>query len=198
MALISVFTAEPGKGKTEAAVLRVGRNKAVFFCPTPTNKNKRLSAIPWAYASEVLALKEDELAQFQKENPRVRLIFGPEEASMLRQFMGHEWDGYIFVLDDLPQLVPEPRYFSHVIAFIAGIRHRDGKAIITTQRVLGVTPTFVRTVADEIAQVGPLVAQDEARTLYMMGGSARYAHFRDFYKAISTNPPYTLFPIKEA
>lgn len=196
MALITVYTAEPGKGKTQAALTRIGRAKAVFFCPTPLDKNKLLNRLDFIYARELLLLKPDELASFQKRFPQFRCILGYDEAHLLQDFMGEEWAGYVFVLNDLPQLVPQQKDFQYVVQFIAGIRHRDCTVMITTQRVLGVTPPYVRVIADEILQVGPLVAQDEARTLYMMGGSSKYPLFKDFYAAISKNPPYSIFVVK--
>lgn len=196
MALISVFTAEPGKGKTQAALLRAPRDRVAVFCPTPRNKNAMLNALDWVYAREMPFDDEDALTRFQRENKRIRIVLGYQEGHLLDHFMGPQWDNWTFIFDDFPQLFITPEDKKAFVRFAAGVRHREGVIIITTQRVLGILDPYVRVVADELAQVGPLVAEDEARNLYVMGGSARYPKFRDFYTAISRNPAYKLFVIK--
>jgi hypothetical protein len=125
----------------------------------------------------------------------VRLVLRLGEAELLRRFETG-WEGYTFVFDDVPALLPFRRDQQVFAEFAATIRHRGGSIIATTQYVRGVATPLFRALADRIDQVGPLVAEDEARILYLMGGSARFPNFKSFYSAIKNNPPYKLFPIK--
>lgn len=194
MALICLLTAQPGKGKSQAALGLMGP-KAVFFAPTPINANPKITAIPWAYVHDI---GDKEMADIQKDHPRMRLILDVGEVGLLTRFMDDSWAGYTFVFDDYPQLFPFHSDGEKFGLFIVGIRHRQGRVIVTTQQIKGVMPRLARTVADEIIQVGPLVAEDEARLLYQMGGGATYRKFSQFYEAISTNPDYALFYVKKS
>lgn len=194
MALITLLTAEPGKGKTTVALDLTKGSRAVFFCPTPLNKNKGMTALPYLWGKD---LKPEMVKQLQKQHPRFRVILGPDDGAVIDTFMAPEWEGYTFVFDDFPQLFPyakdAKRFFGF---FVAGVRHRDGAVIVTTQRIRGILPVISRVMADQIIQVGPLVAEDEAKALYTMGGGGKYPKFKDFYAAISTNPPYHQFHVK--
>jgi hypothetical protein len=133
--------------------------------------------------------------RLQARYPRVRLVLRIGEAELLRRFMAG-WEGYTFVFDDVPSLFPFRRDQQVFAEFASTIRHRGGAIIATTQYVRGVATPLFRALADRIDQVGPLIAEDEARILYLMGGSARFPNFKSFYSAIKNNPPYKLFPIK--
>jgi|SRR5579872_6423750 len=194
VSLITLYTAEPGNGKTYAALVKLKASRAVVFVPTASNKNELLSKIPWVFLRD---LTPKELERLRLGFKQFRVVISCEEAGQLAAFMSPQWEGWAFVLDDLPQLFYNKPAQAQVDRFAAGIRHRDGQLVITTQRILGFVPPFCRAVADEIFQVGPLIEQTEARCLYYMGGSSRYPVFKDFYKAIATNPQYGLFPIKQ-
>lgn len=194
MSLISLLTAEPGKGKTTAALGMIRYPSAVFFVPTASNKNEGLAGLPWIFLKDI---QPGHLRTLARQRQNFRVVLADTESARLEEFMGPEWAGWTFVFDDFPQLLytkPSRTIFDH---FAAGVRHREGQIIVTTQRILGVIPAFVRTVADEIYQVGPLLEITESRGLYYMGGSSQYPEFKAFYKAISSNPAYKLFPIKK-
>ncbi len=195
MALIHLLTAQPKAGKTQATLSLAG-DRVVFFVPSQYNANPLFTALPWVQASKLKAAPRV-LRLFQEKYPRFRAVLNPGESQLVTDlFMGPEWDGYTFVFDDFPVLFMTPSEANVVSRFAAGVRHRTGRIIITTFRVRGVLPSFMRNLSDEITQVGPLVAEDEAKTLYLMGGSARYRRFNDFYDAISTVPRYQQFPVK--
>ena len=194
MALIHLLTAQPKAGKTEAALGLAGP-RAIFFVPSPRNANPKFSAIPWAWCKD---LGREKVAAFQKAHKRARLVLMPHESQLLTLFMGPEWEGYTFVFDDFPQLFPTGKAVNDFVMFACGVRHRDGEVIVCTQRIAGVLPPLVRALADQITQVGPLVSQEEAKTLYTMGASAQFPRLQDFYLVISKNPPYKQFPIKSA
>ncbi len=193
-ALISLLTAEPYQGKTTVAVNRLRTAQAVYFVPTPNNKNALLSRIPWLYIAE---LTPERLAALAKRGQPFRVVMSDKDAGQLQAFMGPEWVGWAFVFDDYPQIFLTKPANVLVTSFVAGIRHRDGQIIVTTQRVKGTIPRFVQITADEIIQVGPLIDAEEARVLYGMGGGARYGNFKAFYQAISHAPKYSEFIIKK-
>jgi len=192
VALITILTAEPRKGKTQAALGLVGP-RAVFFVPSALNANPLVNKIPWAYARDVVGV---DVPKFQKKHPKARLVLEIGESQLLEHFKGPDWAGYTFVFDDFPQLLPLAEDGRNFLSFIAGIRHREGTVIVTTQRIAGVMPRISRVLADTIIQVGPLMAQDESDVLYVMGGSGAYRTKKEFYQAISTNPDYELFYVK--
>lgn len=193
MALIQILTAAPKAGKTQAALALAGA-RAVFFVPSPQNANPDFNALPWEYARN---LKPAMVAGFQTKYPVSRLVLGPNEWSKVSPvFMADAWTGYTFIFDDFPVLFPYARDAGLFAEFAAGIRHRDGRIIVTTQRISGILPPLVRALSDEITQVGPLIARDEARNLYVMGGSATFATYEEFYQAISRNKKYSLFSVK--
>lgn len=194
MALISLLTAEPEQGKTTVAVNRLRIRQAVYFVPTPNNKNKLLAAIPWVYVAE---LSPERLDALNKAGRPFRVVISDKEAGRLADFMAPEWAGWAFVFDDYPQIFYTKPANTLFVSFVAGIRHREGQIIVTTQRVKGVMPRFVQIVADEIVQVGPLIDMEEARVLYGMGGGARYGNFKSFYAAIAHAPKYSEFIIKK-
>lgn len=193
MSLITLLTAPPENGKTTVALRRLKTRSAIFFVPTALNKNAGLAAIPWANFADLTA---ENLAALAEKGQAFRIVTTDADAPRLGEFIDPRWAGWAFVFDDLPQMFYTKQSLTHLARFVAGIRHRDGQIIITTQRIKGVIPPFIQINADEITQVGPLLPMEEARILYYMGGSSRYATFKEFYRAIVTNPQYNEFHIK--
>lgn len=194
MPLIHLLTAQPKAGKTQAALSLAGE-RVLIFVPSAQNANPKLTEIPYLRAEDFHNL---DLEKFQEKHPKARVIIGIGRAELIQSFTGPEWEGYTFIFDDLPVLFPYQKDAKIFAEFSAGIRHRQGQVIVTTQYIRGVATPLMRAISDQITQVGPLIAEDEARILYQMGASAKYPTFKAFYKAVQNNPKYKLFPIKEA
>ncbi len=193
MSLLTILTAEPNAGKTTVALALAGRSRAVWLVPTHINKNKGLKVIPWQFLNKV---PNRLLLPTVKKFGQVRFVIDDENAELITQFMAPSFNGLTFIFDDMPAVFFSKRAQTIFAKFASGIRHREGRIIITTQRIKGVISPFARAMADEIIQVGPLVAEDEARALYTMGGGAKYAKFNDFYAEIRKNKKYHAFKIK--
>lgn len=194
MGLVTLITAPPTQGKTECAVDLVGKDKCVAFVPAAANKNKKFAAWPWQWADHYAS---GPVSARQVLTPKVRLVLLPGQfPEILPWFMVDEWAGWTFMFDDLPQMVEGPTDLRAVKAFTAGIRHRDGSMIITSQRLQGEVPPFVRTCADTVYQIGPVYSREEAGVLYRLS-SGKDRTFNEFYDRISEVKRYERFPVRD-
>lgn len=197
--IVGILTGGLASGKTQT-YLKLAGEKWLCFVPTPDNDNEDFAATPWADAKEFaqgLAAPREALAVANGGKLRLVMRLGESE-EILKWFVdaGTSWEGWTFGFDDFPQLfvdVTDARNFAH---FAAGIRHRHCKVLVTTQRIHGLVPPFVRIIADTVYQMGPMYAREEARALYQLN-TGRDRNFNEFYARITQNKDYEAFPVRE-
>jgi len=194
MGLITLITAAPTQGKTECAMELIGKDKCIAFVPAAANKNKKFAAWPWQWAEQYA---RGPAAPRQVLTDQVRLVLLPGQfPDVLPWFMNNEWQNWTFLFDDLPQMVDGQVDLRAFKAFIAGIRHRDGSIVVTSQRLQGEIPPFVRTCTDVIYQIGPIYSREEAGILYRLS-SGKDRTFNEFYERISNAKRYEKFPVRD-
>jgi hypothetical protein len=194
MGLITLVCAAPGAGKTELTMDLVGKAKCIAFVPSSKNKNKRFNVWSWQWAEKYA---QGPAAVRQVLTDQVRLVMMPGQAStVLPYFMTAEWEDWVFVFDDYPQIFVDWADHKAFVMFVAGIRHRDGSIIVTSQSLLGMVPKYVRTCSDVIVQVGPVWGREEARSLYELN-TGQFRNFNEFYKQISSSKRYEKFPVRQ-
>lgn len=196
--LVTIIVAAPGQGKTEL-FMKLAGEKCLCFVPTPAQANPKFAAWPWAEALEFAQGLPESRRQLAESYGKLRLVLKMDKAEeVLPWFVaaGEIWKGWTFGFDDFPQLftdVPSARQFA---AFSAGIRHRGCNIIVTTQRIHGLIPRFVRSCSDIVYQVGPVYAREDGKDLYELS-SGKDTNFDQFYSRISTTPKYGVFPVRE-
>lgn len=199
MGLITLLTAAPNQGKTYTALELVGDRKCVFFVPSAWNKNEKFQEWQWATAEKFAEGQiwwKQTMLDLPPYNNHIRLVMLPGQAEdVLPWFEDEKWAGWVFGFDDFPQLLPNSKDHTAFSSFVAGIRHRDGEIIVTTQRLHGQVPPLVRGMADTIIQLGPLYSTEESDILYRLSdGMDRTS--AEFYERISSTPRYGRFYVR--
>lgn len=194
MSLICIYTAAPGQGKTFAALTSC-RRSTVFFAPDRRNANALVKRMDWINARDLTPAMLPALA---RRGAPWRCIIAPgfDNPSIISRFTQPCFSDFDFIFDDFPIMFFGKKSLDNFVKFASGIRHRKGRAIITTQRVKGIIPPFVRALTDEIVQVGPLASTEEAKTLYEMGNFGGFRNFDDFFNKISHLNKYQQMRIK--
>lgn len=179
-------------GKTQSAYMRALEDQKTLRLPiflmvsTPQTENEIIAKIPWTRLSVI----KTNWAWASKNSPR-RIVKDENFETILDSAPPAIW-----IFDDVSTLLRNAEDKNSLIAFITNVRHLGNRVFLTTQRISGVVPPFLRDTVQALYVVGPYANRKEAYEIFGYYDGQEYEDFQDFQKALKNNAKYNLFAVR--